>query len=82
MSVTHSRIRRDGVLRICVFKRCQLKHLFARGDAKLAVNISIVVLQRVFLDGEHFHDFFGRFSLFGTKKDKDIIQNILFPQLE
>ena len=28
------------------------------------------------------NDFFGRFSLFGTKKDKDIIQNILFPQLE
>lgn len=26
--------------------------------------------------------FFGRFSLFGTKKDKDIVQNILFPQLE
>ncbi len=28
------------------------------------------------------NDFFGRFSLFGTKKDKDIVQNILFPQLE
>lgn len=28
------------------------------------------------------NDFFGRFSLFGTVKDKDIIQNILFPQLE
>jgi hypothetical protein len=28
------------------------------------------------------NDFFGRFSLFGTMKDKDIIQNILFPQLE
>lgn len=29
------------------------------------------------------NDFFGRISLFGTKRDnKDIIQNILFPQLE
>lgn len=28
------------------------------------------------------NDFFGRFSLFGTKKDKDVVQNILFPQLE
>lgn len=28
------------------------------------------------------NDFFGRFSLFGTKKNKDIVQNILFPQLE
>ena len=28
------------------------------------------------------NEFFGRFSLFGTTKDKDIIQNILFPQLE
>lgn len=26
--------------------------------------------------------FFGRFSLYGVSKDKDIIQNILFPQLE
>ena len=29
------------------------------------------------------NDIFGRISLFGTKKEnKDIIQNILFPQLE
>lgn len=28
------------------------------------------------------NEFFGRFSLFGTVKDKNIIQNILFPQLE
>ncbi len=29
------------------------------------------------------NDIFGRLSLFGTKRDnKDIIQNILFPQLE
>ena len=28
------------------------------------------------------NDFFGRFSLYGTVRDKNIIQNILFPQLE
>ena len=28
------------------------------------------------------NDFFGRFSLYGTTKERDIIQNILFPQLE
>lgn len=28
------------------------------------------------------NDIFGRFSLFGTNNDKNIIQNILFPQLE
>lgn len=26
--------------------------------------------------------FFGRFSLYGATRDKNIIQNILFPQLE
>lgn len=28
------------------------------------------------------NDFFGRISLFGTVKDKDVVKNILFPQLE
>lgn len=28
------------------------------------------------------NDFFGRFSLYGTTKEKNVIQNILFPQLE
>ena len=28
------------------------------------------------------NDFFGRLSFFGTVKDKDIVKNILFPQLE
>ena len=28
------------------------------------------------------NDFFGRFSLYGVVRDKNIIQNILFPQLE
>ena len=28
------------------------------------------------------NDIFGRLSLFGVLKDKDIIHNILFPQLE
>ena len=28
------------------------------------------------------NDFFGRFSLYGTTREENIIQNILFPQLE
>lgn len=28
------------------------------------------------------NDIFGRFSLYGVMRDKNIIQNILFPQLE
>ena len=28
------------------------------------------------------NDIFGRFSLYGVVRDKDIIHNILFPQLE
>ena len=28
------------------------------------------------------NDFFGKFSLYGITKDKSMIQNILFPQIE
>ena len=28
------------------------------------------------------NDIFGRFSLYGVSKERDIVQNILFPQLE
>lgn len=43
---------------------------------------SVVLINKAELIKYQDNGFFGRFALYGTVKDKNIIQNILFPQLE
>lgn len=69
----------DMVTLTIIDKRAKIKHsepqrIKKKNSEKLFVKAETIEYQN--------NDFFGRFSLYGTTKERTIIQNILFPQLE
>lgn len=69
----------DMVTLTIIDKRAKIKHsepqrIKKKNGEKLFAKAETIEYQD--------NEIFGRFSLFGTNSDKNIIQNILFPQLE
>lgn len=69
----------DMVTLTIIDKRAKIKHskpqrIEKKNGEKLFAKAETIEYQD--------NDIFGRFSLYGTTKERNIIQNILFPQLE
>lgn len=57
------------------------EHIYSKSE-KIRKNKGEKIIEKAESIEYQDNDIFGRFSLFGTEKNKDIVRNILFPQRE